>query len=53
LGNAHEGQKRIARAVYVTAVQKKIVIVHVFVKKTQRTPRREIMIALKQAKEIQ
>src|ERR1700733_2178501 len=48
-----KGKSGIARAVYVTAVQKKIVIVHVFVKKTQRTPRREIMIALKRAKEIQ
>jgi phage-related protein len=48
-----KGKSGIARAVYVTAVHKKIVIVHVFVKKTQRTPRREIMIALKRAKEIQ
>jgi phage-related protein len=48
-----KGKSGIARAVYVTAVQKKIVIVHVFVKKAQRTPRREIMIALKRAKEIQ
>jgi phage-related protein len=48
-----KGKSGIARAVYVTAVGKKIVIVHVFVKKTQTTPRREIMIALKRAKEIQ
>ncbi len=48
-----KGKSGIARAVYVTVTQKKIVIVHVFVKKTQRTPRREIMIALKRAKEIQ
>jgi phage-related protein len=53
LGNAHEGQKRIARAVYVTAVAKKIIVVHVFAKKTQTTPRREIMTALKREKEIQ
>ncbi len=48
-----KGKSGIARAVYVTAVRKKIVVVHVFAKKTQRTPRREIMIALKRAKEIQ
>jgi ribosome-binding protein aMBF1 (putative translation factor) len=33
-----KGKSGIARAVYVTAVQKKIVIVHVFVTKTQSTP---------------
>ena len=48
-----KGKSGIARAVYVTTVPKKIIIVHVFAKKTQTTPRREIMAALKRAKEIQ
>jgi phage-related protein len=48
-----KGRAGIARAAYVTAVGKRIVIVHVFVKKTQKTPRREIEIALKRAKEVQ
>lgn len=48
-----KGKDGIARAVYVTAVGKRIVIVHVFVKKTQKTPRREIEIALKRAKEVE
>jgi phage-related protein len=48
-----KGKSGIARAIYVTAVGKRIVIVHVFEKKTQRTPRREIVTALKRAKEIQ
>jgi phage-related protein len=48
-----KGKSGIARAVYVTAVGKRIIIVHVFVKKTQTTPRREIITALKRAKEIQ
>jgi phage-related protein len=48
-----KGRSGIARAVYVTAVGKRIVVVHVFVKKTQKTPRREIAIALKRAKEVQ
>jgi len=48
-----KGRSGIARAIYVTAVGKRIVIVHVFAKKTQTTPRREIMTALKRAKEIQ
>jgi phage-related protein len=48
-----KGKSGIARAIYVTAVGKRIIIVHVFVKKTQKTPRREIITALKRAKEIQ
>jgi phage-related protein len=47
-----KGRSGIARAVYVTAIGKRIVVVHVFVKKTQKTPRREIEIALKRAKEV-
>ncbi len=47
-----KGKSGIARAIYVTAVGKRIVIVHVFQKKTQKTHRREIEIALKRAKEI-
>ena len=42
----------IVRAIYVTAVGKRIVIVHVFAKKTQKTPRREIETALRRAKEV-
>ncbi|MFH0342199.1 MAG: type II toxin-antitoxin system RelE/ParE family toxin [Chromatiales bacterium] len=46
------GQGGIARAVYVTAIGKRVVIVRVFVKKTQKTPRREIELALKRAEEV-
>ncbi len=48
-----KGRDGIARAVYVTAVGKRVVVVHVFQKKTQKTPRHEIVIALKRAKELQ
>lgn len=48
-----KGRSGIARAVYVTAIGKRIVVVHVFEKKTQKTPRREIVTALKRAKEVQ
>jgi phage-related protein len=48
-----KGRSGVARAAYVTAVGKRIVVVHVFVKKTQKTPQREIEIALKRAKEVQ
>ena len=43
----------IARACYVTAIGKRVVVVHVFTKKTQKTPRREILKALKRAKEVE
>ena len=46
------GKDGVARAAYVTATGRRIVIVHVFSKKTQKTPRREIEIALRRAKEV-
>ena len=48
-----KGKSGIARAIYVTATGMRIVVVHVFAKKTQRTPRKEIVQALKKAKEVQ
>ena len=42
----------IARAIYVTARGQRVVVVRVFVKKTQKTPRREIKLALQRAKEV-
>jgi phage-related protein len=48
-----KGRSGIARAVYVTATGMRVVVVHVFTKKTQKTPRQEIVIALKIAKEVQ
>ncbi len=47
-----KGRDGIARAAYVTATGMRVVVVHVFVKKTQQTPRREIEMALKRAKEV-
>lgn len=46
------GQDGIARALYVTALGRRVVVVRVFIKKTQRTPRTEIELALQRAKEI-
>jgi len=48
-----KGKDGIARALYVTARVKRIIIVRVFVKKTQKTPRSEIKLALERAKEVQ
>lgn len=47
-----KGRDGIARAAYVTASGRRVVVVHVFGKKTQKTPRREIELALKRAKEV-
>ncbi len=47
-----KGRDGIARAAYVTATGRRVVVVHVFGKKTQKTPRRDIEIALKRAKEV-
>ena len=38
-----KGRDGIARAAYVTATGRRVVVVHVFPKKTQKTPRREIV----------
>ncbi|WP_371673828.1 type II toxin-antitoxin system RelE/ParE family toxin [Neorhizobium sp. T25_27] len=46
------GRDGIARAAYVTASGQRIVVLHVFQKKTQKTPRREIEIALRRAKDV-
>ena len=42
----------ISRALYVTATRKRVVVVRVFIKKTQKTPRRKIALALERAKEV-
>jgi phage-related protein len=46
------GKDGISRALYVTAVGRRVIVVRVFIKKTQRTPSREIELALKRAREI-
>ena len=47
-----KGKAGIARALYVVRVGKRVIVVRVFVKKTQATPRREITLALRRAKDI-
>jgi phage-related protein len=46
------GRDGIARALYVTAIGRRVVVVRAFIKKTQKTPRTEIELALRRAKEI-
>ena len=46
------GKDGISRAIYVTARGRRVVVVRVFIKKTRKTPRREIDLALERAKEV-
>ncbi len=46
------GRDGIARAIYVTASGQRVVIVRVFRKKSQKTPRGEIELALKRAEQL-
>jgi phage-related protein len=46
------GRDGIARAIYVTATGRRVVVVRVFVKKTEKAPRSEIELALQRAKEV-
>ena len=48
-----KGRSGISRALYVTASGRRVVIVRVFVKKTEKTPRRETELALNRAKSIE
>ena len=47
-----KGKDGIARAAYVTATGLRVVVVQVFAKKTEKTPRREVETALRRAKEV-
>jgi phage-related protein len=46
------GRDGIARAIYILASGQRIVIVHAFVKKTQKTPAAALRLALERTKEI-
>ena len=47
-----KGMAGIARALYVTAREQRVVILRAFIKKTQKTPASEIDLALERAKEL-
>lgn len=46
------GRDGISRALYVVVMPRKVVVVRVFAKKTRKTPRREIELALKRAEKV-
>ena len=47
-----KGKAGIARALYVTTKEQRVVIVRAFIKKTEKTPTGEINLALQRAKEL-
>lgn len=47
-----KGRDGVSRALYVVARPRRVVIVRIFVKKTQKTPRREIELALRRAEQV-
>jgi phage-related protein len=47
-----KGTAGIARALYVTAKDQRVVIVRAFIKKTEKTPTGEIDLALHRVKEL-
>lgn len=46
------GRDGIARAIYIKASGRRLIVVHVFQKKTQKTPKKALETARKRAKEI-
>ena len=46
---AHGG---IARGIYVTTARRRVVVLHVFAKKTRRTPRRALALARERMKQV-
>jgi phage-related protein len=47
-----QGKTNIARSIYVTATGQRVMILRTFVKKTQKTPRREIDLAHERARNV-
>ena len=46
------GREGIGRASYCFAIGQRVVILHAFIKKTQETPQRDLMIARRRMKEV-
>jgi phage-related protein len=47
-----KGKAGIARALYITARERRVVILRAFIKKTEKTPTNEIDLTLQRAKEL-
>lgn len=46
------GRDAIGRAIYVTATGRRVVVVHAFAKKTQKTPKSALELATRRATEV-
>lgn len=46
------GRDGIARAIYLTATGKRVVILRVFIKKTEQTPLKELRLARERARSV-
>jgi phage-related protein len=46
------GRDGIARAIYLTSKGRRVIIVHAFIKKTQRTPSQAIWLAQERSREV-
>jgi len=46
------GRDSIARSIYITASGRRVVVLHTFIKKTDKTPARALEIARARAKEV-
>ena len=47
-----KGRDGISRAIYINVFEKRMIILRVFIKKTQKTPKQELEIARQRTKEI-
>jgi len=47
-----KGQEGIARVFYCTIVRRRIVMLHAFIKTSQKTPKRELNIATRRQREV-
>ena len=47
-----KGKEGIARVFYCTRIGKRIVMLHMFIKKSQKTPKKELQIAIKRMNEV-
>lgn len=47
-----KGREGIGRAFYCTVVENKIMILHSIIKKTQKTPKQDLDLAIKRMKEV-
>ena len=47
-----KGQEGIARVFYGTAVAQRMVMLHIFIKKSQKTPQKELAIARRRLQEV-